>query len=193
LSPRYVNRRQSQPPLGCSVQERRKQRAKISQYVFALLPHRDANHLSIITVTTTSHRPYRPVLQATYPSDHTATASHAIAVFLFALAFDCSSFPWNIVQRLLFPVFSSKTGRPSGRFYRFGSMGESPTPPHTHTTFVFLLSLSIGDLDGISVLGTYYWPTAKMACLLHSPPHPHPTLSFAGNMLACHTDNFDRS
>ena len=31
--PRFVNRRQSQPPLGCSVQERRKQRVKISPYV----------------------------------------------------------------------------------------------------------------------------------------------------------------
>jgi hypothetical protein len=58
---------------------------------------------------------------------------------------------------------------------------------------MLLLTVSIGDPYGISVLGVNYRPTAKMACLLHSTPHPHPALSLAGNMLACHTDNLDHS
>ena len=53
---------------------------------------------------------------------------------------------------------------------------------------ILLLTLSTGDPDGISVLCANYWPAATMACLLHSAPHPDPTLGFAGNMLACHTD-----
>ena len=96
-SPKSANRRQSRPPLGCSAQERQKQRAKISPYVPALLPHRNGNHLSIITVAAAPHRPHCLVLRTTDPSDHTATAPHAVVVFFFTLAFDCSSFPWNTI------------------------------------------------------------------------------------------------
>jgi len=58
---------------------------------------------------------------------------------------------------------------------------------------VLLLMLSTGDPDGVPVLGANYWSATKMACLLHSTAHPDSALSFTGNMLACYTDNFDRS
>lgn len=96
-SPRSANRRQSRPRLGCSVQGRRKRRAKISPYVLASLPHRNANHSSVTTVAAAPHRPHRPVFRATDPSDHTATTSHAFTVFFFTLAFNRSSFPRNTV------------------------------------------------------------------------------------------------
>jgi hypothetical protein len=56
-----------------------------------------------------------------------------------------------------------------------------------------LLTPQIGDPNRISVLGADNRLAAKMACLLHSTPHPHPTPSFASDMLACYTDNFERS
>ena len=133
LSPRSASRRQSRPPLDCSVRERQKLRAKTSQYVPGLLPHPNGNHLSTTTAAAAPHRPYRSALRATYPPDNTATAAHPVAVFLFALAFDCSSFPWNFVQHLLYRVFSSTTGRPSHRLRRFGPMGQSPTRLRVHT------------------------------------------------------------
>jgi hypothetical protein len=80
--------------------------------------------IPFFTVAATSHCSYCQFLWATDPSDNAATASHAIALFLFTLALDCSCFSWNALQHFLCYISSSTTGRSSDRLYRFCPMGE---------------------------------------------------------------------
>ena len=187
-SPKYVNQRPSRRLLGCWVQERQKRRAKISQYVSASPLFHDTNRF-VILVAAAPNNPYHPLLRAIGPSNHAATASHAAPVFLFTLVVDCSSPLWDTVQCLLCRIFST-TCCSSNRLYRFNFMGVSSM---RSPASILLPTLSTGDPDRIPVLGANYWPAAKMACLLHSAPHPDPTLSFAGDMLAGYTDHSVRS
>jgi hypothetical protein len=73
------------------------------------------NHLSMsfVTAAAAPNSPHRPLVRATDPPDHTATASHAIPVFLFTLALDCPSLLWNAVQPLLCRILSSTARRSS--------------------------------------------------------------------------------
>ena len=128
-SPKFANQRQSRRLLGSWVQERRKRRVKISLYVSALTLRRDTNHP--VTVAAAPNSPHHPLLWATDPSDHNATASHATPVLLFALAVDCSRLLWNTVQYFLRRIFST-TSWSQNRLHRFNLMGmssvHSPVP-----------------------------------------------------------------
>lgn len=109
-SPKSANQRQSRRLLGCSAQERRKRRAKISLYVSVPSPSRNANHL--VTATAAPNSSYHPFLWTINSSEHTTTA-YAMPVCLFTLAIDCSSLLWNIIQYLLCHILPPTTSRSS--------------------------------------------------------------------------------